>query len=86
MRRVLLVLLVAAVTTAGLHAQWLRIPTAGIPRLPNGRADLAAPAPRTAEDGRLAGLWKPAPARLIADIAAGLAPAKRSRISRGPRR
>jgi hypothetical protein len=75
MRRVLLVLLVAMVTTAGLRAQWLRVPTPGIPRLPNGRADLSAPSPRTAA-GRpvLSGLWKPAPSRLIGDIAAGLAP------------
>jgi len=74
MRRVLLVLAVAIISAVSLHSQWLRIPTPGIPRLANGRADLAAPAPRTA-DGRpsLSGLWKPAPARLIADIAAGLA-------------
>ena len=33
-------------------AQWLKIPTAGIPRHPDGRPNLEAPAPRTA-DGRM---------------------------------
>jgi hypothetical protein len=41
-------------------AQWLKIPTAGIPRHPDGRPNLEAPAPRTA-DGRVSigGLWLP---------------------------
>ena len=78
MTRVLLVVALATITTVSVHAQWLKVPTPGIPRLPNGRADLGAPAPRDAS-GRpsLAGLWKPAPARLIADIASGLAPGDR---------
>jgi hypothetical protein len=73
MKRVLLVLTVAFFVTASPGAQWLKIPTPGIPRLPNGRADLGAPAPRTA-NGRasLAGLWKPVPARLIGDVTTGL--------------
>jgi hypothetical protein len=29
------------------EAQWLNHPTAGIPRLPNGKPNLSAPAPRT---------------------------------------
>jgi hypothetical protein len=36
----------------GLQAQWLRYPTAGVPRLPNGQPDLSAPAPKTG-DGNL---------------------------------
>jgi hypothetical protein len=41
-------------------AQWLKIPTAGIPRLPDGRPNLSAPVPRNA-DGRviIGGLWLP---------------------------
>ena len=41
-------------------AQWLHIQTPGIPRLPDGKADLSAPAPRTA-DGHadITGIWSP---------------------------
>lgn len=55
-------------------AQWLKYPTAGIPRLPDGRADLNAPAPRQ-PNGRpdLSGLWQP-PGGYVADIARDLGP------------
>jgi hypothetical protein len=40
------------------HAQWIHYPTAGVPRLPNGKPNLSAPPPRTA-DGKpdLSGIW-----------------------------
>jgi|SRR5688572_7007056 len=52
----------ATVLTWPTSAQWLNYPTPGVPRLPDGRPNLAAPAPRTA-DGTLdlSGLWEPDP-------------------------
>lgn len=59
MRRRIVPLLLLAVTTP-LAAQWLSLPTPGIPRTADGEPDLFAPAPRAA-DGRpdLTGLWRP---------------------------
>lgn len=44
--------------TTAVHAQWLNLPTPGLPRLPDGKPDLTAPAPRT-PDGKpdFSGLW-----------------------------
>ena len=52
-------LLALAVTTS---AQWLTQPTAGIPRLPDGKPNLSAAAPRSV-DGKpdLSGLWHAGP-------------------------
>lgn len=49
---------VAAFAPLLASAQWLTYPTPGIPRLPDGKPNLAAPAPRTA-DGKpdLSGVW-----------------------------
>ena len=43
-----------------ISAQWLKYPTAGIPRTADGKPDLTAPAPKTA-DGKpdISGLWMP---------------------------
>lgn len=58
-RAALLSLLSAALCPAPAAAQWLHHPTPGIPRLPDGKPDLNAPAPRTA-DGRpdFSGIWQ----------------------------
>jgi hypothetical protein len=54
-------------------AQW-RVRTPGIPRTPDGKADLSAPVPRTA-DGKpdLSGLWRPV-SGYVANIAKDLKP------------
>src|SRR3954469_25471867 len=43
---------------ASVAAQWIKFPTAGVPRLPDGKPNLAAPPPRLA-DGypACAGMW-----------------------------
>jgi hypothetical protein len=50
---------ILAVTAVPVAAQWLNVPTKGIPRTKDGKADLSAPAPRK-PDGRpdLSGVWQ----------------------------
>jgi hypothetical protein len=57
-----------------LAAQWLQFPTPNVPRLPDGKPNLTAPAPRTA-DGKpdLSGLWLTARG-YTSDIARDLKP------------
>jgi hypothetical protein len=68
---VVLILLLSS--TAG--AQWLNYPTPGIPRLPDGKPNLSAPAPRTA-DGKpdLSGIWRGAGPLYRFNIAQDLKP------------
>jgi len=60
MKRAVCVALLAGVSVGGLHAQWINYPDPRIPRLPNGKPNLSAPAPR-AWDGKpdLSGVWHP---------------------------
>src|SRR3954469_9299314 len=59
MHRLAIVLALAAIATASAQAQWLKNATPGIPRDATGKANMNAPAPRTA-DGHpdLSGLWQ----------------------------
>ena len=68
------VMLYAAIA-APATAQWLRFQTPGIPRLPDGKPNLNAPAPRTA-DGKpdLSGIWEPEGTKFIRNLAADLKP------------
>jgi len=58
-----------------LAAQWLHYPTPGIPRTPDGKPNLTAPAPRTA-DGKpdFSGLWEKNADKFYNNIAADLKP------------
>ena len=74
-KRILIAAMMAALMTTGsVAAQWLTHPTAGIPRLPDGKPNLAAPAPKHATGKPvLAGLWRPSPG-MVGDIARNLKP------------
>jgi hypothetical protein len=65
----------AAVLATPVTAQWLNYPTPGIPRLPDGKPDLSAPAPRTT-DGKpdLSGIWRGAGPMYRFNIAQDLEP------------
>src|SRR2546426_6421002 len=57
-------------------AQWLHLPTPGIPRTPDGKPNLTAPAPRT-RDGKpdLSGVWERDSDRYYNNAGADLKPA-----------
>ena len=57
--RILPILITLTVSPAFVLAQWLNHPTPGIPRTPDGKPNLSAPAPR-AKNGKpdLTGLWQ----------------------------
>jgi len=60
---------------ASAAGQWARIPTSNIPRTPDGKPNLLAPAPKQ-PDGRpdLSGVWSPTDNKYGRDIAADLKP------------
>ena len=72
-RAQLAIAIVTATLPVSLAAQWLTQPTPGIPRMPDGKPNMAAPAPRTA-DGKpdLSGLWTKISPKYSRNIAADL--------------
>src|SRR5205809_6244108 len=71
--RSILALIVLVSTSIPLSAQWLNYPTPGIPRTPDGKPNLSAPAPRT-PDGKpdLSGIWATrSNARFFQDLSSG---------------
>jgi hypothetical protein len=58
MKTVAAVIVLVCAASAASSAQWLKYPTAGVPRTADGKPNLSAPAPRTA-DGKpdLSGIW-----------------------------
>jgi len=59
MRTSAIALVTVGVASISLPAQWLNQPTPGIPRTPDGKANLSAPAPKaTGGKPDLSGLWR----------------------------
>ena len=73
--KTVVVAIVTMALGAPLAAQWLKHPTTGIPRAPDGKPNLTAAAPRT-PDGRpdLSGLWTKFSPKYARNIAADLKP------------
>jgi hypothetical protein len=51
----------ALLVSAPAFAQWLKFPTPGVPRLPDGKPNLAAPAPKANGKPDFSGTWEPRP-------------------------
>src|SRR5688572_29007667 len=75
LRRAVSLVFAASLLATPAYAQWLNYPTPGVPRLPDGKPNLAAPTPRTS-DGKpdLSGIWTGAGPSYRFNIAQDLEP------------
>jgi hypothetical protein len=69
------VLLALSLSAGSAAAQWTGVPQSGVPRTPDGKPNLSAPAPRL-PDGKpdLSGIWEPDGNKYVRNIAADLKP------------
>ncbi len=76
MSAILFSIAILALICAPVYGQWMKVPAGGIPRGPDGKPNLSAPAPRTA-DGQpdLSGVWEAANgAKYVLNVAVDLKP------------
>src|SRR5438105_14812587 len=68
-----LLMAILVLICAPVYAQWVKVPAPAIPRVPDGKPNLSAPAPRL-PDGQpdLSGIWEPNGNRYAVNIARDL--------------
>ena len=63
------------ISSGAAYGQWLKYPTPGIPRLPDGKPNLAAPVPKTPDSKPdLSGIWQTTAGSYPLNIASDLKP------------
>jgi hypothetical protein len=64
---------ILAISTVPAAAQWLNVPTKGVPRTKDGRPNLSAPAPRK-PDGKpdLSGIWGSNLVKYVGNVKGGV--------------
>src|SRR5262245_56545910 len=69
-----LTLLILFLMSTPVHAQWQKVPPAAVPRTPDGKLNLSAPAPRL-PNGRpdVSGIWQPN-GKYVGNLAADMKP------------
>ena len=65
---------ILALTCVSAWAQWVKAPPTAVPTGPDGKPNLAAPAPRTGARPDLSGIWEPLSPKYLRNLAADLKP------------